>query len=423
MELKKIEKNGYNLHLIKNKNFKTILVKVIFWEKLVKEELTKRSMLLDNLLFSSSKYNTNKKITIKKQELYGLNMTGGSYRRGNYIFSEINMSVIEDKYTEKGLFKESLEFLFDTILNPNIKEEGFDLETYKINSELIKTDITSIKENPVYYSFIEYKKLLGEDKPFTSILEGNIEDFNKITPNNLYEYYKDFLNKNNIDIMVIGNIDFDSTEKIIEDNFNLDKKSYPMDELYVSYEKELTEDIISSNFSQSRLVMGGSLNDLTLHEKRYEALAYNIILGSSPNSKLFKNIREKHSYAYSISSSINRFDGMFYIYAGISKQNYEDVKREVLNEIENMKKGKFTVQDIKNAKEVMLGVLKEVNDHQNAILNHYFNREYFGNKSLDEQKENINNITKESIIEVAKKINIDTILLVEEKDYEENTNK
>ena len=423
MEIKKIEKNGYNLHLIKNKNFKTVLVKVIFWEKLVKEELTKRGMLLDNLLFSSLNYNTNKKMTIKKQDLYGLNITGGSYRRGNYIFSEINMSMIEEKYTEKGLFKESLEFLFDTILNPNIKEESFDIDTYKINSELIKTDIISIKENPVYYSFIEYKKLLGENKSFSSMIEGNIEDFNKITPNNLYEYYKKFLNKNNIDIMVIGNIDFDNTEEIINNNFNINKKSFAMDELYVSYEKDFTEDIIPSNFSQSRLVMGGSLNDLTLYEKRYDALAYNIILGSSPNSKLFKNIREKHSYAYSISSSINRFDGMFYIYAGISGQNYEDIKREVLNEIENMKKGNFTAQDVKNAKEVMLGVLKEINDHQNAILNHYFNREYFGNKTLEEQKENINKITKESIIEVAKKINIDTILLVEEKDYEENANK
>lgn len=423
MEIKKIEKNGYNLHLIKNKNFKTILIKVIFWEKLVKEELTKRSLLLDNLLFSSSKYNTNKKMTIKKHDLYGISIGGTNYRRGNYIFSEINLSVIEDKYTEKGLFNESLEFFFDTILNPNIKENGFDEESFTITSEKLKTDILSIKENPAYYAFFEYKKLLGKDKPFSYRPEGNIEDFNKITKENLYDYYKNFINKNNIDIIVIGNIDEKIPEKIIENNFKIEKRNRINEELYLSYEKDFTEDIIPSKFTQSRLVMGASLKDLTDHERRYAALFYNIILGSSPNSKLFKNIREKHSYAYNISSNINRIDRMFYITAGISRQNYENVKKEVLNEIENMKQGNFTSQDIKDAKSVLLSVIKEVNDYQNSIIDHYFSKTYLDNNPLDKQKEEIKKITKKDIINVAKKINIDTILLLEEDAYGKDKDK
>lgn len=42
--------------------------------------------------------------------------------------------------------------------------------------------------------------------------------------------------------------------------------------------------------------MGFKLNDLTDFELRYVLNIYNYILGGSPDSKLFKNIREKIHY-------------------------------------------------------------------------------------------------------------------------------
>ena len=66
MEIKTNNENGYNLHFIETKNFKTTFIKVIFWEKIKKEELVFRNMLINNLLFSSKTYNTQKKMNIKK---------------------------------------------------------------------------------------------------------------------------------------------------------------------------------------------------------------------------------------------------------------------------------------------------------------------------------------------------------------------
>ena len=65
-----IKRNGYNLHILKTDKFKSITVKLIFWNKLKEEELTMRNLLADNLLFSSGKYKDNRSISIKKQDLY-----------------------------------------------------------------------------------------------------------------------------------------------------------------------------------------------------------------------------------------------------------------------------------------------------------------------------------------------------------------
>ena len=72
MEIKKIEKDGYNLHLIKNNNFKTVFVKLFFWNEIKEEDITIRNLLFNNLLFSSKNYNSPRKLSIKKADLYGL---------------------------------------------------------------------------------------------------------------------------------------------------------------------------------------------------------------------------------------------------------------------------------------------------------------------------------------------------------------
>ena len=48
---------------------------------------------------------------------------------------------------------------------------------------------------------------------------------------------------------------------------------------------------------------------------------------------------------------------------------------------------------------------------------------YFGNESLDKQKEKIKSIKKEDIIKVAKKIEINTVFLLKEGQVGKDTNK
>ena len=56
MKVKTLNKDGYKLHIINNSSFKTISLKIVFWNDLIKEDLALRNMLVNNLLFSSHKY-------------------------------------------------------------------------------------------------------------------------------------------------------------------------------------------------------------------------------------------------------------------------------------------------------------------------------------------------------------------------------
>ena len=122
MRIVDIKKDKYNLHFIKTNKFKTTLVKVIFSNNLKKEELTIRNLLLNNLLFSSAKYNTLRKMAIKKDDLFGIDLYSKTYKRGSLALSEISLTALSDKYTEKGSLKKGLEFMFDiTNIHMNIR--------------------------------------------------------------------------------------------------------------------------------------------------------------------------------------------------------------------------------------------------------------------------------------------------------------
>lgn len=422
MKIKTLDKNGYRLHLIKSNNFKTISFKIVFWNELKKEDLAYRNMLVNNLLFSSHKYNTNRKIAIRKEELYSADIYGKTYRKGTQIVTEICLSSIEDKFAEEGNFRESLEFLFDCINNPNINNGAFDETSFNITKDNITNSIKSEKENPNFEAYQKYKELIGKDKVFVGSILGTLEDVENITPSSLYEYYKTFFDDNHIDIYVLGNVE----EKDILDidkylKFGSNRISYTS--TYVNYEKDYSEKEEDSKFNQSKLFMGGSIKSLTEHEKKYESIIYNIILGNSPTSKLFQNIREKMSYAYTISSSINRLDGMFVISAGISSKNYESTKNEVMNQIKEMKQGLFNDKDINDAKEVILSIIEEINDNPWSIIDHYNNYLYFGADTIENQIQEINKIQKDDIVNVANKINIDTVFLLKEDEYEEIQNQ
>ena len=417
--LKTINKDGYKLHILKTDKFKSITVKLVFWNKLNEEELSLRNLLADNLLFSSARYKDNRSISIKKQDLYSTSVYNSTYRNGTQIITEFCLSCIDDKYTEKGNFESSLEFLFDCIGNPNVSNQTFDTRSFNITKERLRTAIKNETDNPSYYSYKRYKQIIGNKDILNGSILGSLEELEKITPSSLYDYYQSFFASNHLDIYVLGNIDEEIVKSIIDKNIG-----FKMDVFYSSsatdYQKEFTEDIEDSRFNQSKLIMGGSIKNLSEKAKKYDAIIYNIILGNSPNSKLFQTVREKKSYAYTISSSINRLDGMFMISAGISYKNYEDTKNEIYKQLELMKKGSFSLKSIKNAKEVVLSILKEVEDSPNSMIDHFHNYLYNGADTIKKQIECINSITKEDIINVAKKIDIDTIYLLKEDEHGKN---
>ena len=421
MQYKKVQLGSYNLHMIKTDRFKTVNMQIVLSDSIKKEDITKRNFLSDMLTYSCEKYKTKRDISIASQDLYAASVYSTCYRLGNYYNTDINLYFLNEKYSEEGMTEKSLDFLKEIIFNPNVEDNKFDSTSFNVIKNNMRIQIKSIKEDPRKYSMIKMLENMDKNMPYSYHGFGYLEDLEKITEENLYEYYQDFLRKSNIEIFIIGDIDFDNIEKLVREKFKFNVYKKKKEEPIIIHKKIRTRAktiVEEDEINQSKLTIGCKINGLTDFEKNYVLTIYNIILGGDSDSLLFKNVREKNSLCYYVSSSSNKMDNLLIISSGIAKNNFKKTLSLIKKEMKNIEKGNFNEELIEKAKIRYNSVLDEMYDYPNRIISAYYASEILGVDFPDVRKKKIMEVTKEDIVGICKKIKMDTIYLLGGKENE-----
>lgn len=407
---------SYNLHFIKTDIFKTITMKVIFHTPIIKEDITKRNILSDILLQSTKEYKTRRDLTIKSEDLYAADIYTSNQRVGNYIMTSFILQTLNDKYTEENNFEESIKFLHEIIFNPDVEEERFKedkLELVKSNATLA---LNSIKEDAANYSLIRMSEAYDKTSPISYRMTGYLEDLDKITEENLYEYYERMLDNDYVDIFILGDINEKELLPIIKKYFKFKKVKKRKASYYLPNKKPRKRRLFAKETtknSQSKLAIACPITKMTDYEKNYSLLLANIILGGTGDSKLFKEVREENSLCYTIRSNYNRLDNLMVINAGIDNVNFDKAVELITKNVQDMKKGKFTDSDINVAKEFYKTSAESLMESPSRIINEVLTEEILGVEPLFERVRKIEKVTKKDIMRACKKINMDTVFLLE----------
>ena len=412
---------SYNLHMLKTDKFKTITIDLIFRKKVKKEEITITNFLADILTFSSKNYKTRREMAIKQQDLYACELDFSCYRLGNYYNTDISLMCLNEKYTEKGMLKETINYLSDIIFNPNIENNKFDKTSFEIIKNNTIKQIESIKEDTRKYSLVKMLEKMGPNEKYSLHGFGYIEDLDKINEENLYDYYKEYIRTSGLDIFIIGDIDFKEIEEIFKNNFKFNIYHKKENDFVINHKKirKIPKTIVESYPSaQAKLSIGCKLNDLTEFERNYALTIFNMILGGSSESKLFRNVREKNSLCYYISSNSNKIDNLLFITSGITKNNMKKVVSLVKKELKNIQNGNITPEEIEKAKVKYISMVEEMYDYPSQIISYYYASEILNSDLPEERKKMVDKVTKEDIISVSKKLHIDTIYLLGGEDNE-----
>ncbi len=424
MEYRKKDFGSYRLHMIKSDRFKSLMVRVIFRQQAKKELITKRNFLGSMLVLSTKNYQSKRDLVIKTQDLYALDIKATNERIGAYHHMNVYMTMLNEKYTESGMLDKSLNLLKEVILNPNAQNGEFDQGSFDIVKKNMALNIKSIKEDSNHYAMIRtLEEMARNNEAYGDHGYGYLEDLEKITPSSLYEYYQEMLKNDYIDIYVVGSFDFLEMEQLIHDKFTFYTfKTNPIP-AYITSEPSKKVNIVKEkeNNKQSKLCLGCKLVDLTSYQIKYPLTLYNIILGGGSDSKLFIEVREKNSLAYTVRSILNKTDNILLITTGIAKENYKKTVKIVKEQLKAMADGNISDDEIEKAKRLYLTALDDIKDSMSKIISSYYMMELLGTDELEVKRQKIMQVSKEEIIDVAKKVKMDTIFFLEgEKSDEED---
>lgn len=415
MKYKKFETPNYNLHLIETDKFKTVTVKVNFKRELHKEEITKRNLLVNILLEGTKNYPSRRLLEIRTEELYDIGYRIMNYASGKCSIMSFEMSFINPTYTEDIMYDESFKFINELIFNPDISSNKFKNKNFKLACNISNDYFNTLKEDTNSYSQI---RMLEEmDEEYVSYRScGYKEDLKNIDEKKLYDYYKDVINNDIVDIFIIGNISITKSLDLVEKYLKFKTNKRKKLEHFYKRDK-VTDDIkvVSDkiNKEQSTLVLGLRYDNLDDYFARYVLMVYNYILGGSTESNLFKTVREENSLCYYITSQSQPILNIGLIKSGINADSYDKVIALIHQELENMKNGNFDDNKIENAKITYINSLKELEDNQDSIISFYEGMEYLDSDNIEDRIKKIKRVSREDIIELAKKVHLNVIYLLE----------
>lgn len=421
MKYNRYEIGPYNIHIIKTDKFKKNVISVNFKRKVKKEELTIRNLLSTILVKSTNNYKSERDIFIKSEDLYNAFYDSNVSISGNYSILNFELAFLNPKYTEEGMLNESLNFLFEMLFNPNISSNQFDEQAFILSKNEVLDSINSLEESPKVLAIKKLYENMDKDSPFAYDANGYIEDLEKITSKELYKYYKSVLKSDNIDIFVIGDFNENQIKNLIIKNFQVNTIKRQSGTHYLKHKKlrnKIKVAKLTKELNQSILTIGFKLTGLTDFEKQYVMKVYNYILGGGADSKLFKTVREKNGMCYAISSSVKLAFNIMTITSGISAKDFKKAVFLIKQELKNMEKGKFTDNEIEEAKAIYKSSFSSLLDSPDNIIGMYRAKEYLGLDLIDTRLKEIDKVDKQMIIKLAKKINIDTIFLLEGDSHE-----
>ena len=413
-------KKGIKLHEIQTEKFKTNLIAIFLSMPITREDVTKNSLLSAVLRRGSKNMPTLAQISQEMEEMYGASFDCGLDKTGDNHILKFYIETINDKFlpqNDENMLKKSIDKLLEIVFNPLVENNEFKEEYVKQEKENIKRIIEGKADNKARYAFDRCIEEMYKDKPYGLYKYGYIEDLNSITAQSLYEYYRKMISECKIDIFVSGDIE-DATE-IVEQNENIIKlqqrePNYKINQIEAKEkveEKEIKEEM---DVIQGKIVIGLDLH-LGNEEQKYDAMMYNAILGGTANSKMFQEVREKASLAYTASSNYVRYKSNIFIRCGIEIKNYDKAMEIIRKQLEDMKNGVFTDEDIENAKKGIISGIRSIDDEQDTEITYFLGQELTNSKtSLDQYVEKIEKVTKKDIVDVANSVSINTVYFLKD---------
>ncbi|MBD8133999.1 insulinase family protein [Bacillus sp. CFBP 13597] len=416
------EKSGYKLHVVRTDKYKTNTLVLKMKAALTKEDVTYRALVPYVLQSNTSKYPTTPELRSYLDDLYGAGFYVDVAKKGEYQIISFTIDIVNEKFLSDStpLLEKAFGLLSEVIFNPKKNGEAFDPKTVSNEIRSLKQRIQSISDDKMRYSATRLVEEMCKNEPYALEASGNLQDLETITPESLFAYYKKMLSEDEIDLYVIGDIDGSEVEALADKYVSLQDREpvrLPRDTgKAVEKEKEIIE---NSDVKQGKLNIGYRTQVAYGDPDYYALQLFNGIFGGFSHSKLFINVREKASLAYYAASRLESHKGLLMVMAGIENANYKQALDIIHAQMKEMKQGNFSDEELAQTKAVVKNQLLETIDVSRGLVEILYHNVISGQDiSLDEWFAKTERTTKEEIIAVGQKIQLDTVYFLTEAEVQ-----
>lgn len=405
--------DGVYFSSITDKRYKNNLISVAFSTQLSEDTATENVIVPVLLTKCNSKLPTYKAFNNKMSRLYASGIGGTAGRQYDLQTISFGAYYLDDIYALSGEKMTGImtDILIDCLTSPVTENGVFSEKFVELEKKTVIDNIETAINDKRSYAIERAMKTICKGEPASVCSYGTVEKAKLITPDSAYKAYRRMLETMPCEIICTGCSDFEGVaEKFAAAFEKVGRHDIENTTIALSPVKTQTEEVTERlTVNQSKLVLG-----FKSHSDDDAALVLlQKIFGGTTSSKLFRNVREKMSLCYYCSAARNDLKGIMLVNSGVENENIEKTKEAVIDQLEEIKNGNFTNEDINFAEMAIKNDFKSVADSAGNVSNWYFDCIRKNDIVTPEEKlGRYLGVSKERIIAAAKSMVLDSVYVL-----------
>ncbi len=348
----------------------------------------------------------------KLNSLYGAALYPSYQRIGDFQAITIAASGLDDRYTidNESVMSELAELLCEILFAPKIIDGHFDEEDVEQERRQLLEDIDAEYNDKRTFAVNRCIEIMCSDELFSIGRCGNREDVKKLTQQKLMTAWKTLLDRARIEITMIGSTDTAPVYERFCSHLKGKSRKISGKTAIVSAPDSVRRVVETDEISQSKLVMGYRCAYPQNNKEIVASTLLSAVLGGTPTSKLFQNVREKQSLCYYCACHIDKEKAILLIDSGVETDNISKTEEAITRQVELLKRGDITDEELITAKLAVKNAYISSLDSP-ASIQSFFIGNLLRPEPLSpmEAADLVESVTKEELLELASQIQLDTV--------------
>ena len=399
---------------LRDDRYKTVLMSINFFLPLNRKTVSSNAILPFLLKRGSKKYPDFTKLNEHLAELYGTVLDADVQRVGDMQVLSVSVSAIADRYALDGekISAELSSLLCSICLDPPLQNGLFPETGFFQEKRQLEETLDAEFNNKVAYALHRCEKIMCADEPYGIGRLGSKKEISGLKRESLTSAWKNMIRCARVEIFVIGDCDPEPVFQKFSDAFRpLDRISSEPYQTMVKREAGKKKDVTERmDVAQSKLVIGFRTGCAEPEKGAAAVKLMNALYGGTPTSKLFRNVREKKGLCYYCAPAYNSVKGILEVQSGVDQKNLGRAEEEILLQLEEIRRGNFTEEEIADAKRYLFNLYHTFSDSPEAMESWYLAKApYAPLRTPEEEADMVNSVTREEIIQAAQRMALDTV--------------
>ena len=409
--------DGVELSAIQTDKFKTGLLAVTLTIPLSGETATAGALTPEVLSRGSRNHPDMERLSAATDALYGASLGPAVRQRGESQCVSFLSSFIDDHYALDGsaVLEPTAALMGEVLLDPVLQEGAFRrdyVESEGVNlADRIEARVND-KRGWAVFRLIQ-EMCAGEAYAVDKL--GSAQCARSMTAERLWADYRALLSRARVNFYYGGAARLERVEDAVRRAFAplLTGRDAPVRCQVEAEPRGPVRTVTDAmDVTQGKLAIGFRTGGITMASDDYPALVVcNALYGGSANSKLFLNVREKLSLCYYASSMLDKVKGLMVVSSGVEFAQFDRAQEAILDQLEAMRRGDFTQEELTAAIRTVTGSLRGRQDSQGQMEDDRLTGVLFHAAAGEDGEliKAVEAVTADQVAGAAQKLKLDTI--------------